>query len=251
MKCYNVNIDSASFDVERHRRALASLPNHFIFSSNQAADIALWSSANFSNETFTPKVVVVDQPIHMSNFASQNYTVLPAFHFLPIIHHMPRSTNLITVLEINCLLSENDNISQASCLFEMLTIARALTNEAVAIGSHVRHKNGIIVSGQTLKSATAVSISVNTSPVDGGAISINAVSKTQRFEIEFQSDQTARAGQFTLYNAGGSHQTWPVHQNSHRLTWLAAYDFASGTLPRQLYSTEDLQADCVTAKAML
>ena len=252
MNRFRVLLAGSAIETERHRRALASLPNHFEIVESERADIYLHSQSDGIGEYPNNSALVLDEPTRMFEPIFEHVRVLPAFQYLPLIQEIPTikagSTFSLTNIEITCLNAHTSESSIASCLFEILAIIRVLTGKAADVDAHTKIENGLLIAGHVADESTSFAISIFRSPLNFGEINILGVSKSERVSIAIQSDQTAQPGKIRLFDKTGSSQSWPLHQNSHRLTWLAAYKLAAKNSSSKLYNEIDLEADCSAAK---
>ena len=255
MKRYTVSLVGTIKDAERHRRALTSLPNHFVIVEGETADAYLCSQSDTLKNYFPHSVFVCDEPIHAFAQETERLNVIPAFHYLPFIQELPIAKADVKAafanLEMTCLIPNPTETSIASHLFEVLAIIRALTGKAALAESHIKTASGHMISGRIAENNSTFTLSLFKSPLSVGQLEILGVSKTQRLTIAIQSDQSARPGTVETFNEIGSSYSWLAHQNSHRLTWLKAYDYLRHTASNADMTFKELRLDLSAAKALL
>ena len=128
MKRFHALLAGSAIETERHRRALASLPNHFSIVESGRADIYLHSQSDGIREYPKNSVLVLDEPASLFDPKFAHLRVLPAFQYLPLIGEIPTikagGTFSLTNIEITCLNALTSESSIASRLFEILAIVR-------------------------------------------------------------------------------------------------------------------------------
>jgi hypothetical protein len=226
MMRYTVRLNGRPDTARAHRVALASLPEHFEIVEGSPADAILLSSAAVADGA---RVAVAADPL----FAPEIGTVLiPAMRFAPRIFAEPtaafaRSTTF-AVYDSVILLAHAGVDEVRTALLEQIAAVRAISGQALHLTKLARTDSGYLADAALLQSNAAVALTGVATSSPGPALTLLAVSDERRLEIEIDDDRTARPTRVQVFDAEGVRQAPLIHQNSGRLTWLAAHAVLSG-----------------------
>jgi hypothetical protein len=229
---FTVSCRDSSSAERSHRATLASLPGHFRVVSDGPADAAY---ASFQNPLAGVRAVVFD--------AAEQAQMKPAVFAIPAWSYLPRLEADACFVEactrpyglITCVtaVAEGDERYLRSALLEQLAILRRFGSADPSISVFQRDAKGylaVVKIGQAMASLIG-----RVSPLAQDELQLQAVGANYRFDIAMDAVTLARPAIIRLFGAEGAREAMPVHQSSHRLTWLKVHALLSG-----LISTSDL-----------
>jgi hypothetical protein len=226
MRKYTVRLNGQPDTARAHRIALASLPEHFEIVEGGPTDAVLMSNVAIASGA---RVVVAADPL----FAPETETVLiPAMRFAPRVFAEPmvafaRSTTF-AVYDSVILLAHAGVDELRTGLLEQLAAVRAISGQALRLTKLARTDSGYLAEAVLRRSNAVVALTGVACSSPGPALTLLAASVEQRLEIEIDDDRTARPTRVQVFGAEGVTQAPLIHQNSGRLTWLAAHAVLSG-----------------------
>jgi len=225
VKRYRVRLDGASETTVRHRAALASLPEHFEIVENGPDAVLASGTAVEAGAA----VVVAADPLAI---AKPGTVALPAMQFAPRLFAEPFAKSLKPA---SCLLydslvrvdrSGTDGLRAA--LLEQLAALRLIAGETIRLTRFVRVGGGYLAEGALSGRSAMVALTGVASTSSGPAFALRAAGLDRRVEIEIDEEATARPARISTFDIDGASQPPLIHQNSDRLTWVAAHAILSG-----------------------
>jgi hypothetical protein len=210
-----------------HRAALVSLPAHFRIVTQGPADVACVSS-----EDAPPSVRILVCDGSETAGSTATIPVVPARTYLPRMEaddcfDRARRRQFET---ISCLIT----VATAGrrplfgALLEQLAILRSLTAAEPSIGAFQRDARGYMA---VIRIGTATASAIGrASSLARDTLQLDAVGKEHRLDITMDAATLARPATIRLFGSQGLRQAMPIHQSSHRLTWLKVHAFLCGCI---------------------
>jgi len=237
-----------------HRRALASIPNHFRIVETGPADVVLWGH-RADADLASARAVVLDDLLAAPAAASSARLVIPALRFLPLLSANGlfelAAGRKFTSLELNSTVPVETTNGLALSLLEQLAILRILSGSRASVAMLNSFGTGYLSIAKLGHPDTAVSLSAVLGGHDEGDLSVQAVSPTERIEAHIGAGATARPASIVHFDSKGSSQTIPLRQNSLRLTWLSAHEVLSDGGATVPYDLSMLLDDLATVRGAL
>ena len=226
---FTVAIGDGGSGVALHRSVLASLPGHFSIVDSGPADAVLLSGEGTGNQA---RVSVLDGRALLARQLLRGGAAFPAFPFLPRLAASAladRAREVAwTLVDIMTTVERSNEAGYVAALVEQLAIVRLLTGFRARMLTGRRIRTGYVATGRVVGTNSLCTFAGLISPVNKATLTIDAVANVSRLRVEIDADAMARAGVIQLIDQDGRRETPPVFQNSHRLTWLKAYDALSG-----------------------
>lgn len=211
-----------------HRAVLASLPAHFRVVTDGPADAACATS-----ESPPAGVRVLVGDASETAHSTTTIPIMPAWTYLPrmeadacFAEARSRSFEMISCL-ITVAAAAKGELFEA--LLEQLAILRALTGTEPSVGAFQHDAKGyraVVRIGPA-----AASLIGRVSPLARDTLQLDAVGKKHRLDIAMDAATLARPAIIRLFGSDGLRQAMPIHQSSHRLTWLKVHAFLCGSIP--------------------
>jgi hypothetical protein len=248
---FTVLVPDTASAAPLHRRVLATLPNHFDVVVSGDADAALIDGSRTERCDGARAFVLDGLPAGRLTLASSSI-VVPAHQFVP---RLLVDQNFATARSIpfSLLNISLDVAGLGAALFnralvEQLAIVRLLTNGALRLSSVERCGPGFVAIGTVPEQHVSVTMTSFPSPGDACRLSLAAVSRVSRLQVDIGASIIARPAVIRLYGPQGAAEGMPVYQSSHRITWLKVHEllrYSSATLD---YRLADLSEDLETAR---
>jgi hypothetical protein len=237
-----------------HRSVLATLPNHFDVVVSGDADAALIDGSRAECCDRTRAFVLDGLPPGKLNLAASSI-VVPAHQFFP---RLLVDQNIATARSIPfSLMSISLDVAGLGpapfhrALFEQFAIVRLLTKDALRLSSVERCGPGFVATGTVPEQHLSVTMTSFPSPGDAGRLSLAAVSRVSRLQVDISASTIARPAVIRLYGPGGSAEGMRVYQRSHRITWLKVHELLRDTSATLDYRLADLNEDLETTREWL
>jgi len=210
-----------------HRAVLASLPAHFRVVADGHADAAYTS---LESPPAGARVLVCDCLETACSTAA--IPTIPAWTYLPRMEADPcfAEARSQSFEMISCLITVADaakgQLRQA--LLEQLAVLRTLTGAEPSVRAFQHDARGYRAVVRV--GSAAGSMIGRVSPLAWDTLQFDAVGKEHRLDITMDAETLARPASIRLFGAGGLRQAMPIHQGSHRLTWLKVHAFLCGRI---------------------
>jgi hypothetical protein len=231
---FTVRIEGAQGHAALHRQVLASLPEHFRIVTQGNADASLWSGDD--PPPGDPRVSVLAD-LAVPKRLTPGPLVIPAARFAPRLAADAGFArvrgNTFRLINAVATFTPSNNEPELRAYLDALAAIRLLTGARPRIASLDKTRHGFAVT-LTLegKSSVVTLAAVRQTSAAADTLTLDAISDTLRLHARLDAGAMARPGCIELSDAGGSSHAPSVHQNDHRLTWLAAHAVLSGSDPR-------------------
>jgi hypothetical protein len=226
-----IRLQGTEASVARHRRALATLTEHFEIVEQGLADIAL-----VGGDVAAPIgriLVASESSIFFEDV--REIQVIPLLRFAPRLFAEPlrRRSLAADYAIVDCLIKIDiaDRDAIRSALLEQLAAVHATTGRSARIKRFRRVGEGYLAEGELGEGGGVVALSGVFSQAAGAAFSLNTAGEECRLEIEVDDDAVARPARVSIFDAAGTAHLPAIHQSSDRLTWLIAFALARGERP--------------------
>ena len=223
---YSVRLEAPAAFATQHRAVLAALPEHFEIVESGAADAVLVADAATRRGA---RVLVAADTL---TAPAIDTVAIPAMSFAPRLFAEPivvgaHSTSF-ALYDSVVRLDRAGSQGIRTGLLEQLAALRALTGEALHLTKIVRIGEGYLADGVLGQRTAVVALTGVAFSSPGPAFALHAANIKQRLEIEIDEPSIARPARVQTFSAEGTTQGVLIHQNDHRLTWLAVHATLGG-----------------------
>jgi hypothetical protein len=211
-----------------HRAVLASIPAHFRVVVDGPADVAY---ASLEDPPADVRVVVFDAPQWVPS--SLAIPVTPAWTYLSRMEadacFAEACTRSFAVISCVVTVAGAEECRLRGAFLEQLAMLRKLTGTDPSVRAFRRNARGY-VADVSVGPALALMLG-RVSPLAQDALQLHAVGVDHRLDVSMDAATHARPAAIRLFGADGLREGMPIHQSSHRLTWLKIHAFLSGSIP--------------------
>ena len=237
---YSVCLEATGAAAAAHKAVLAALPEHFTIVEGGAADAALVSDAKARQGT---RVLVAADPLRPP---ASDAIAIPALRFAPRLFAEAAAIQARSIpyslYESVVRFDRAGLLGVRTGLLEQMAALWVLTGETLHLKKVVLIGEGYLAEGAIGQRGAAVALTGVASSSSGPAFTIRAVSVAERLEIEIDGTSIARPARVRRFAAEGATEGPLIHQNDHRLTWLAAHAELDGRAQNG-YGGEGWRAD--------
>jgi hypothetical protein len=209
--------------------SLASIPAHFRIVVDGPADAAYTSKADPPSDV---RVVVFDVPLRAPS-TLMTIPLTPAWTYLPRMEadacFAEACTRSFAVISCVVTVAMEEERRLRGAFLEQLAILRKLSGADPSVRAFRRNAKGY-VADVSVGPASAL-MTGRVSPLAQDALQLHAVGVDQRLDVSMDAATAARPASIRLFGADGLREAIPIHQSSHRLTWLKIHAFLSGSVP--------------------
>ncbi|MCA1454975.1 hypothetical protein I6F35_17355 [Bradyrhizobium sp. BRP22] len=209
--------------------SLASIPAHFRVVADGPADATY---ASLENPPADVRIVVFDAA-RLWAPSTLTIPVAPAWTYLPRMEADAGFAEACTrsFAVINCMVTvaAAEERRLRGAFLEQLAILRKLTGADPSVRAFRRNARGYVADVGV--GPTSASMIGRVSPLAQDALQLHAVGVDHRLDVSMDAATSARPAAIRLSGADGLRQAMPIHQSSHRLTWLKIHAFLGGNVP--------------------
>jgi hypothetical protein len=228
---FTVHVPEGAPAAALHRSVLATLPNHFYLVASGNVDAALING--FSVECSVGARILVLDGLPAALSVTPSSIVVPAHQFVPRLladkNFAAARSIPFSLINIVVVTARPDDDLLPRALLEQLAIVRLLASGAPRLSSVERCGRGFVASGGVAERDISVTLAGFPSPVGAAKLSLAAVSRAHRLQVDIEANAMARPAAIRLLGPDGSAEGIPVYQNSHRLTWLKVHELLSNS----------------------
>jgi transposase len=261
MTVCTISIDRAGPDSVLHRTVLASLPNSYELVDGAAEVVLVSASDAPATEQAVDggaRAVVLDRPGRLSvqqlaaleAVAEQHGCALvPAPTYGPRLAAAPDLLEGAKVDLVESTITSSDSLR--SSLVEQLALLRQVLGTVASI--RILHSSASTYTVEASmadhpRSQVLLNGLASTSGIEEA--SLHAIGRDRHLAVRIDAGPVARPADISLFDRGGRHSPWPVHQHAHRITLRLLHEMLIGGEGGISYSIKDLRHDVRLADAL-